>query len=315
MMATLSGNFVPQNGGGLVQEDSSGAMDSERASAYANLKQYLSSRGLGSLFNQTDGVPSGWLWTQLINGVDTESELVQAIETTSEFQSRFGIIFELRKRAAAGENVYVPTVDDVISYEQSVTETLRNAGMPLNLYSSTQQLHSYMSNQLSASEIEDRVIQVWNTVQSASPDIKAEFASIIGNGSDAYFAAYILDPETTRVAMEQQIQKAVVGGTATTFGVDIDNTTRDRLANLPLSEAGFSEGFSNISSNAEIFQESISEVDDLTAGVEGVGMEFEGDAAARTRAEQRVIKRKSIDRAASGGAQTGGDGIAGLRGY
>jgi hypothetical protein len=172
-----------------------------------------------------------------------------------------------------------------------------------------------MSNQLSAAEIEDRVIQVWNTVQSASPDIKSEFASIIGNGSDAYFAAYILDPETTRLAMEQQIRKAVVGGTANSFGVDINDGTRDRLAGMPLSESGFSQGFANISANEAIFTETMGEVEDLTAGVEGVGMEFEGDSVARSKAEQRVIKRKSIDRGIDGGAQSKGDGIAGLRGY
>jgi hypothetical protein len=287
----------------------------EILSSYSTLKNYLSIRGLGSLFNDTNGIPSGWLWGQLVNGIDTEAELVQAIETTAEFQTRFGIIFDLRIRAAAGENVFVPTVDELLAYEQSVTRTLQNAGMPTSLYASTSQIHSYMANQLSAAEIEDRVIQVWNTVQSASPDIKAEFASIIGSNSDAYFAAYILDPETTRVAMEQEIQKAVVGGTANSFGVDITDSTRDRLADLPMTEAGFSQGFANISANAEIFNEGMGETDDLTAGVEGVGMEFEGDAAARTKAEQRVIKRKSVDRAATGGAQSKTDGIAGLRGY
>lgn len=282
---------------------------------YNNLKQFLSIRGLGSLFNNTGGVPSGWLWDQLVSGVDTEAELTQAIETTSQFQARFGIIFDLRRRAAGGENVYVPTVDEVLAYEQSVTQTLRNAGMPTNLYSSTQQLHSYMANQLSAAEIEDRVTQVWNTVQSASPDIRDEFSSIIGNNSDAYFAAYILDPDNTRVEMERQVKQSVVGGTATGFGIDLGDTTRDRLADLPLSEAGFSQGFANISGNEAIFREGMGETDDLTAEVEGVGMEFEGDAKARTRAEQRVIKRKSIDRAATGGAQSGNDGIAGLGGY
>jgi hypothetical protein len=282
---------------------------------YAILKHYLSIRGLGSLFNDSNGTPSGWLWEQLINGIDTEAELLMALETTVEFRTRFKVIFDLREQALTDQYVYIPSVDEVIAYEKAVSETLRSAGMPAHLYSTTSKLQSYMASQLSASEIEDRVIQVWNTVKGSSADIRDEFSEIIGGDSDAFLAAYILDPESTRVAMEQHIKQSVVGGTATGFGFNLGDSTRDRLADLPMSEAGFSQGFENISQNAPLFNEGMGEVDDLSAEVEGIGMEFEGDSNAITKAEQRLIKRKSLDRAASGGAQSANDGIAGLRGY
>lgn len=279
---------------------------------FSNLAAYLTARGLSALFTN-EGGPGGWLWDQLVAGIDTESELIQAVEQTQVYRDRFGVILDLRQRRTNGESVYVPSVDEVLEYENRVSDTLRRAGMPSHLYSTPAKIHSYMANQLSVTEIESRVDQVWNTIKSSAPEIRAEFAEILGDGSDEMFAAFLLDPETTSIEMERKVNQAYVGGTANQFNIEIGDTRRDQIADIGLSAASLREGFGNIAANADLFDEGYGEAIDLSAESEGVNVEFYADAESQRLIEQRLARRRALDRASFGGAQTQSEGVTGLR--
>jgi len=113
------------------------AMDAASKQTFGALSAYLSQLGLGSLFAlDANGQPSGWLWEQIKTGVDTADQLTLAIESTPEFQTRYGVITEMRRRAAAGEPVRVPTIGQVREYEDTVSRVMRQAGMPTWFYDS-----------------------------------------------------------------------------------------------------------------------------------------------------------------------------------
>jgi len=109
-------------------------MSSDQNQTNLNLFQiigaYMTQMGLGELFKLTNGTPSGWLWDQITSGVDDQAVIMLNMEQTQPFKTRYGIIGELRDRAAKGEPVHVPTVSEVREYEQTTSEIFRRADAP-----------------------------------------------------------------------------------------------------------------------------------------------------------------------------------------
>src|SRR5688500_1734759 len=96
------------------------APSAEALQFFTTMAAYLRQAGLGDLaVVGADGAPSGWLWDQILSGVDTSAELQIALESTAQFQREFGVILEQRARAARGEPTQVMSVDEVVAYRQT----------------------------------------------------------------------------------------------------------------------------------------------------------------------------------------------------
>ncbi len=277
-----------------------------------SLAGYLQSIGLGELFKiDSSGQPSGWLWNQLQAGVDSQAELQIALEQTDVYRNRFGVIEEQQKQAKAGLATHVMTAAEVLAYEDQVAKSMAAAGMPAWLYDQPQDFHKLILANFSPREVELRIQQGYDYVQAAPPEVRQAFDDFYGVGQgDAALAAWALDPEKTKAEITRATRTAYAGGIARRFDISIDKETAARIADLPKTEAGIAEGMKNVASMADVFGEGIGEVTDLTTDT-GLAAEFEGDAAASTAIERRILERKSNSKSSTGGAVLTRSGLSG----
>lgn len=280
---------------------------------FAQISQYLSGAELAGLFTvDAAGNPGGWLWEQITTGIDNEAALQIALEATEQFQARYGIIQEMRQQAASGAAVHVPNVAQVREYEQRVTAMMRQAGLPEHMWDNWRDTHEYMRNGLSAVEIEQRLGQSWERVQSTPPEVRAAFDEFYGTlQGDAALAALYLDPTKTLSSLERQSRVAYTAGMGRRLGLGIDQEIAEGIAALPRTEAGIYEGLTQLNELDEsgIFTEGIAETDNLTTEGTGVDAVFGGSSRA---IERRTRERQANNAAVPGGAIRTQGGATGL---
>lgn len=281
--------------------------------AYGELAAFLQTIGLGSLLQiDKNGNPSGWLYEQMIEGVDTEAELVIALQSTPEFQARFPVIVEQQQAAAANGVGQVMTPRDVLYYEETVRDAMVRAGMPEGFYDQPDDFFDLIRSGESAQSVANKIERAYDFVNSAPEPVRKAFSEFYGVSGDAAMAAYILDPERTLSTIERAQRTAFVGGMGRSFNVEMSRDASELIADTELSQAAIEEGFREISSQQNVFAETFGERDDLTAEETGVAATFGGDAGATTALERRLIQRQSIARTSTGGALVTREGVVGL---
>lgn len=280
---------------------------------FDQLSVYLTDAGLGDLLKiGADGTPSGWLWDQITSGLDSQAELQIALEATPQFQSRYGVILDLRKRAAAGEPVQVPTVSQVREYEQSATQIMRQAGLPSFMFDTVGEVQDLMRNGFSVAELEQRLGQSWARVQSTDPAIRDAFTQFYGVQGDAALAAFYLDKNQTVAKLEQYSRAAYTAGMGHSVGVDINKQVAERIAGMPLSEAGIVQGLTDTAhiTGSGILNAGITEQPDLTQA-DALNASVFGDGAAAARIARRTLARQANDRSSTGGGALTQSGLVG----
>lgn len=280
---------------------------------FTTIASQLRSLGLGALAPVgPSGEPAGWLADQLRQGYDSIDELMLNLQATDVFRDRFGIISDQQARAAKGEPVYVMSPSEVIEYEQRASQMMRAANMPEWFYDQPSDFHALMRRDMSLQELETRIVQTYEYVQNAPPEVRAKFSEYYGIGQgDAALAAYVLDPERTAANLERARRTAYTAGLGQRYDLALSQATAERIAQLPQTEAGIVQGLQQISAQNDLFQEGIFEEGDLSADVEGVNAVFEADSEAMTAMQRRQIQRQNVSRAPSGGAATTQRGVVG----
>lgn len=278
------------------------------------LASYLSEIGLDSLFSiDSRGRPGGWLWNQLRQGIDTPEELRIALEGTDVFRNRFAVIVEQQRQAGAGQPTYVMSPSEVIEYENQAKQLMSAAGLPSTFYDDPKDFHKLILNDMSISEVQDRIREAYDFVQSAPTEVRRTFSEYFGVGlGDAALAAYALDPERTVRDMTRMTRTAYAGGMAERFDVAIAKSSAERIADLPLTEGGIVEGMKQVAALSPVFNESLGESGvDLTQDL-GVQSVFEADAEATGLIDRRIAQRRQVGRANTGGAVITQQGVVGV---
>lgn len=288
--------------------------DAAALAQFSTLAGYLDQIGLGALFKiDNQGNPSGWLWSQIQGGVDSEVELRTALYQTDVFRERFGVIQEQQRRAAKGEPVYVMSPAEVLEYEKTVKQMMSAAGLPPTFYDEPRDFHKLILNDMSPQEVGERITQAFDYVLSAPPEVRATFTAYYGVGQgDAQLAAWALDPDRTVRDITRATRTAYSGGMAERFGIKLDKAAAEKIADLPMGEAGIAEGFKNVAGMKGIFNEGLGDSGtDLTTDT-GVQSVFEGNADATQQITNRVLRRAAGNRTSTGGAATTQEGVVGV---
>ena len=133
------------------------------AESFESLASYLTSLGLADLFTiDANGNPGGFLYDQMVNGVETPGELQIALESNDLFKKRYKIIFDMRERANKGETVEVPTVNQVRDYEINYARTMAQFGVPAAFYDSFEDAHKAIATNLTVDQITERINNSYN---------------------------------------------------------------------------------------------------------------------------------------------------------
>lgn len=282
------------------------------AQQFRDIQVYLEWLGLSELFAvDADGNPGGWLWKQILDGIDTQEELQMRIEQTDVWKDRFSIIVEQRRRAAAGEPVQVMTPEEVVEYEYETAALFRRYNLPKWMYDKRDDFNSYILNGLSPEEIKDRIEGAYNTVANVDPDIKAQFREFYGVGAgDAALVAYFLDPEKTDAQLEKVALASYAGGIGKEYGIDLNRDDAELFSLIGRTEAGVAQDLSEVNAQSLLTVEGAGETNDLD-----VDLVFDavvrGDAEARSLLERRQIRRQANARAGVGGALQTQQGLIG----
>jgi len=265
-----------------------GSFDTPTRNVSAEIGMILERYGLGSL---TD-----WAVGLLKNGEVTDAEFIIRLYDRDEFKQRFPAI-----EAAQAKGMAPLSPEEYMAYEQSAVGIMRAAGLPSGFYDSTSDFTELIIEGVSPSELAARVDQGFSRVQMAGPEVRARFAEMFGVQGDQALAALFLDPDKALPALERQVITAEIAGFGDVYGIGLDQTQAELLAELGYEGRTATSGFRNIQENQSLFTESVSETEDFTAEEEGVGAAFGTDADASRNLERRARSRT--------GALSGGGGF------
>lgn len=209
----------------------------------AAIKALLSSYGIGDLGDAiTNAVVKGY-------STDTIELIMQDPNSTDPLAVAFQMRFPANKaRAAAGKSVLSPA--EYLRAERSYTEVLRSYGVS-NL-ASKEKLSQFISNDISATEVADRVGIAINRVQNADPDTKKALAEYYPMLNQADIVGAVLDPTEGLPALQRKIQIAEIGGAALAQGIKTSEGKTnimmgaEALANLGVTKAQAREGFQTV---------------------------------------------------------------------
>lgn len=199
--------------------------------AINTIKGVLESMGMMSLYNRVVGFVQ--------EGYEPDAVMV-LIRTTPEYKARFPAMEAL---AAKGRAI---SEAEYISYEQTASGLERRYGLPDGmLMSSVTQL---LTNEVSASELNDRVLLASAAAIQAPTEVKDTFRQYYGI-DDGGMTAYFLDPNKATPLLEKQYAASLIGTEATRQGVGIDVFGAENLQSLGISQEQARTGFGNVAAS------------------------------------------------------------------
>lgn len=278
---------------------------------FAQLARYLTDIGLGSLFQvDANGSPSGWLWEQIQDGADSAERLMLSLESTPEFQQRFRVIFDMRDRNVRGENITVPSVSDVLAYEQQYRTVMSRAGVPSWFYDQPQDAHDAIRSNLTVEQIAERVDNSYGVVQRLPQEVRDVFTEYFGDASDGALVAAVLDPEKTLASLEKATRMAAAGGFARRQGFELEQTQAEEYATLGRTIPQIEADISQVAQLRPLETAAAGEADTI-----GAGAAFEAGAMGRSDVQQqldaRLMTRRLGQAQSAGGALTSQEGVVG----
>jgi hypothetical protein len=283
--------------------------------SFSELATILSDYGLGSLFTvNSDGSPGGWLYEQMINGNDEPASLAMALEQTPIFKQRYKVIFDMRNRANNGENVVVPTVQDVLAYEQQYMQVMSAAGVPSWFYDSYTDAQDAIRRNLTVEQISNRIGASYGVVQSLPSEVRDMFREFYGDATDGALVAAVLDPEKTLAQLDKATRSAAIAGFGAKQNVVVSKEQAESYADLNKSIAQSQTDIGQVASLKDLATSTMGESGTQLAGDVAFQAGAMDDASATKQLEDRLLGRQLKQRDAGGGAFVGQSGTTGLGG-
>jgi hypothetical protein len=208
----------------------------------------MSSYGIGDLTAAiTDAVVKGY-------SADTINLMMQDPNGTDALAKAFQVRFSANKaRAAAGKSVLDPA--SYLAAERRYTEVLQSYGV--SSMATKEKLSSFISNDISAAEVADRVGLAITRVKNADTATKEALALYYPMLNQTDIVGALLDPAEGLPALQRKVQIAEIGGAALAQGlktVDANNKLtginikmgQEALASLGVTKEQARAGFQQV---------------------------------------------------------------------
>lgn len=205
------GVYTPWNPAGATGETVSAVgtdptLTAARTSAFAQFKNLLDSWGLSDL--------AGWATSlyQSENAPTSFNEFYLQLKQQPVYVERFGKTNDQRIKSG------LPALSEasIMGLETQYKKTLASYGLPASFYDQPADFQKFIVNDLSASEVADRVQAADAFVKMKDPTIRQQLSQFYGIGDGALVAAQ-LDPTRGQQIIEQLAAKqtaAIAAGTA-----------------------------------------------------------------------------------------------------
>jgi hypothetical protein len=226
----------------------------ERLSAYNILKMEFDQYGLGSLVTDIRDL--------LVNDTPT-SEFGLRLRGTDAYKERFKAN---EARIAAGLSALSPA--EYVALEDQYQNVMRNYGLPANYYAKDTTgkqvgFEKFIAGDVSASELEDRIITAQDRVLKANPEVLTTLKSYYGDSiSNGDILAYALNPEQALKDIQRKVTAAEIGGAALAQGLNkiTEGTTEaeraamrlrsEELAGYGVTKAAAQQGYETVAQAA-----------------------------------------------------------------
>ena len=196
--------------------------------AIATMEALLKTYGMESLYNTVvDFIKKGY-------DADAVSVLIR---TTPEYKQRFPAMEALAKKGRAISEA------EYISYEQTAAGLERRYGLPSGMLMTN--VTDLLTNEVSASELNDRVLLASAASIQAPQEIKDAFRNYYGIDQGG-MTAYFLDPDIATPLLEKQYASAVIGSEAARQGVGLDVYGAENLQSLGITREEARTGFGEV---------------------------------------------------------------------
>jgi hypothetical protein len=176
----------------------------------------------------------------------SKSELTIKLRGTQTYQKRFAANAERVKNglAAISEAEY-------IGLEDQYQNIMRNYGLPESYYArgdfGTQEaFQKFIANDVSATELEDRVMTGQERVLNSNPEVLAALKSFYPGITNGDILAYTLDPTNALTEIKRKVTSAEIGGAAMQAGLKTTMTRADELSQAGITKAQAQQGFQTV---------------------------------------------------------------------
>jgi hypothetical protein len=209
----------------------------DRTSAYDLLKNEFAQYGMGDLVESVKSF--------IMAGV-SPSEFTMRLRETTPYKIRFKANEDRVKAglAAISEAEY-------IGLEDGYQNIMRNYGLPESYYSKglygTQEgFQKFIANDVSATELEDRIMTAQERVLKSNPEVLASLKAFYPGISNGDILAYTLDPKNALTEIKRKVTAAEIGGAATQAGLTAGMTRAEELAKAGITKQQAQQGFQTV---------------------------------------------------------------------
>ena len=217
----------------------------DRQSAYDILYNEFNRYGLGSLVENIK---------YLLQSNVSPSQFSLELQNTDAYKKRFSANQERIKK---GLSALTPA--EYINLEDQYQNIMRNYGLPSSYYAKDDMgkqagFDQLLANDVSAAELEDRVMTAQQRVVNANPEVAKALRQFYPDVTNGDILAYALDPSKALDMIKRKVTAAEIGGAAKQFGLlgeqpsDLANyaARADELAGYGLTQAQARQGFQAI---------------------------------------------------------------------
>jgi hypothetical protein len=209
----------------------------DRQSAYDLLYNEFSKYGLGALV-----LPL----RDLIQKDVSPSEFTIELRNSKPYQDRFKAN---EGRVKAG--LAAISEAEYIGLEDQYQNIMRNYGLPETYYTrgdyGTQAgFQKFIENDVSATELEDRIMTAQERVLKSNPEVLASLKAFYPGITNGDILAYTLDPKNAITDIKRKVTAAEIGGAATQAGLTTGMTRAEELTAAGITKQQAQQGFQTV---------------------------------------------------------------------
>jgi hypothetical protein len=266
----------------------------DRQSAYDLLYLEFKQYGLESLVEPFKNL--------IIDGVSRD-EFKLRLRETEAYKKRFA-----GNAARVARGLSALNEAEYIGLEDQYQNVMRQYGLPAEYYTRgdlgrQEGFEKFIANDVSAAELEDRIMTAQSRVINANPEVLASLKEFYPGITNGDILAYTLDPTRGLTDIRRKITAAEIGGGAMQAGLGISGTRAEELTAAGITKQQAQQGFGTIAGGLERGSQLASIYGEnpytqTTAEKEVFGL------AGQTEAAKERKKLTSLEKATFGG-QTG----------
>jgi hypothetical protein len=174
-----------------------------------------------------------------------------ALRNTDAYQKRFAGNTERIKK---GLTALSP--GEYLALEDQYQNIMRNYGLPADYYTKDslgvqQGFNKLIANDVSAVELEERVLTAQKRVLDAAPEVKTALKQFYPDITNGDILAYTLDPEKGLEDIKKKVTAAEIGGAALVSGLTTSLTDAEYLRRYGVTKEKAQEGYKAIGAGLE----------------------------------------------------------------